>query len=405
MFCLLAGRPPFIGKSIPDIIHQVRYTEPPLVSRFAPTTPVELEAIIGKLLEKDPKKRIPTAIALTNLLAAMANTAPQTVLDPTAEPKTADEAAFVLSSEVTKPGSAAFDAGITQRPTAILPERPPSQSPNAVETIVHTAPPHPAAAETAPSTSAPTSRFTTVPEEELGKIDVSEGDEDGRWWWLKLAGAAVAAAAFLLLIWFATRPPSADQRFAEIGRLMEENDVAAAEGEIDQFLERFPDDPRRPEIEGYRQEIEVARLERVMERRARGMRVGEGMPLVEQTYLEAMQTARKDPSRAAEQLRWLIAAFGTQAEDDDVRACIELARKQLERLEKIAEQTAAEHRQTLRQRLDAADALRDDDPNTAREIWQGLVSLYQDQPWAAEAVAEAQKRLQETSPAEAASGP
>jgi hypothetical protein len=170
--------------------------------------------------------------------------------------------------------------------------------------------------------------------------------------------------------------------------------VAAAEDQIAAFLQRFPDDPRRGEIESYQQDIEVARLERVMERRARGARLGEGMSLVEETYLEAMETARKNPERAAKQLRSLIATFGVRP-DDDAAACIELAKKQLERLENIAEQTIQEHRQSLQERLAAAESLHRDDPHAAREIWQGIVALYRDQSWAAEAVARARQNLGE----------
>jgi eukaryotic-like serine/threonine-protein kinase len=398
IFYLLAGRPPFQGRSVPDIIHQVRFSEAPLVSRFAPTTPVELEAIIARLLEKDPKKRIPTAIALTNLLASMANIAPQTVLDtspPALEPE--DEAAFVLSSEMTKPGAAPFDAAVTDKPTAVVAE---SEAPRLdtgdAETLV-TAPNGDAfapAQDAAPS-AAPTSRFITVPEEELGRLDVAEAeDEEGSFGWFKLAAGIAVLAAFLMLAWRATRPPSADQLAAEIERLMDASDSTAAAAGIDDFLARFPDDPRRAAIEGYRQGLEVARLERLMERKARGSRVGEAMPLIETTYLRAMQTAQSDPARAIEELTSLIDVFGTQPETSGADSvCLELARKQLERLEQTMREAAGEHRTALARRLETAEALRESDPAAARSIWQGIVDLYRNYPWAAEAVAEAQKNL------------
>jgi serine/threonine-protein kinase len=400
MFYLLAGRPPFMGRSIPDIIHQVRYSEPPLVSRFAPTTPVELEAIIAKLLEKDPKKRVPTAIALTNLLASMANTAPQTVLEPAPPEKAEDDEAFILSSEMTKPGSVAFDPSITNKPTAIAADQ---EAVSLASRTAETMAPTPATdpVEISQAVAAPASRFTTVPQEELGRLEAAEatGDEEG-FGWLKLAGGVAVLALFLFVAWRATRPPTADQLFADVERLMEENDSTAAAAGIGDFLERFPDDPRRSEIEAYRQDVEVARLERSMERKARSSRIGETMSLVETTYLHAMQTAASDPGRAIEELESLIAVFGNQPESSGAdQACLDLARKQLERLQSIVQETSQQHRASLEQRLKKAQELREHDPEAARAIWRGIIELYATQAWAAEAVNEARQELEETSSA------
>jgi serine/threonine-protein kinase len=400
LFFLLAGRPPFQGRSIPDIIHQVRFSEAPLVSRFAPTTPVELEAIIARLLEKDPKKRLPTAIALTNLLASMANTAPQTMLDPESPPPPKeDEVAFILSSEMTRQRTAAFDAEVHSKPTAVAAEPAVVSSTGAAETLL-TAPAvdSPAVAQAiaaANAAPAPTSRFTTVPQEELGRLESADASDEGSYGWLKFAAAAAILAGFLFLAWRATRPPSADQLRAEIERLMEANDTTAAAAPIADFLERFPDDRRRPEIESYRQELEVARLERIMERRVRTSRIGETMPLLEATYLRAMHTAQSDPALAIDELRSLLAVFATQAESDAAdRACLELARKQLERLEQTVQSSAEEYRTSLQNRLREAESLRQSDPEAARAIWQGIIELFESRPWAAAAVAESRTNLQ-----------
>ena len=48
---------------------------------------------------------------------------------------------------------------------------------------------------------------------------------------------------------------------------------------------------------------------------------------------------------------------------------------------------------TLRRRLAAADSLAAQEPDRAAAIWEALVTLYGDKPWAAEIVEEAQERL------------
>jgi serine/threonine-protein kinase len=396
MFCLLAGRPPFQGRSIPDIIHQVRFNDAPLVSRYCATVPVGLENIVARLLEKDPKKRIPTALALLNLLQSMSTAQPQTMLDPAADAAPiADDDFEVAEGAATRGGDP--NSTLLQQPTA-QPSSGFSVQVNATqETLVHTAPTPPVeVAITAQPT--PTSSFTAVSQEELGQLDTAGSDED-QFVWLKMIAAGLTVLVAVGLIWYATRPPSADQLYARIAQTVEQSDATAAASEITAFLNRFPNDPRSAELNAYQQEIEVVRLERTLERRGRGLRVGEEMPLVQKTYLDAMRVAQNDPNQGAQMLAALIAVFGQSTDEDAaVKAAVELARKQWERLQQSADEAAKQHRETLQQRLDAADALQTSDRDAARAIWRGLVDLYEDSPWASEQVLEAKRKLAESEP-------
>ena len=71
LYALLTGRPPFTGKTVLEVITALHKTDPIPVRRLAPDTPAEFEQIIHQLLEKDPQKRIPTALALGKRLKAM----------------------------------------------------------------------------------------------------------------------------------------------------------------------------------------------------------------------------------------------------------------------------------------------------------------------------------------------
>ncbi len=395
MFCLLAGRPPIQGRSLPEIIHQVRYTEAPPVGRFAPGVPVELETIIARLLEKDPKQRIPTALALINLFQAMLNSAPETMVDVSAaDPPTLSpgDDEFIVATDATAMSVEGFDSQVTHRPTVVVD---PSAAPQAAsdETVIHTAPSSITPAPEPPPPAPPPSRFTVVPEEELGKLESDTQIEDeGIWGWLMWAAGALAVVALLAFGWYMTRPWTADQLFTHIENKIAQGDATAA-NDIAEFLERFPDDPRASDVENYQQDLEVARLERILERRARTARLGEGVSLVEWTYLDALQTARTDPRQAIEKFTALIAVYRDEPSNSTAAACVELARKQRERLQQTLNQREEKYRRELERRLQTADVLEATDPAAAAEIWRGVIELYGNQPWAQAAVEQAKNRL------------
>lgn len=61
LYCLLAGRPPFIGRSPNEILDQVRAATPAPVRQLEPRAPADLAAIAEKALQRDPVCRFPSA--------------------------------------------------------------------------------------------------------------------------------------------------------------------------------------------------------------------------------------------------------------------------------------------------------------------------------------------------------
>jgi serine/threonine protein kinase len=61
VFELLTGRPPFVAGGDGEVMAMHIYEPPPRLSNLAPHLPVELDALLAKLLTKDPADRIPSA--------------------------------------------------------------------------------------------------------------------------------------------------------------------------------------------------------------------------------------------------------------------------------------------------------------------------------------------------------
>src|SRR6266536_5256865 len=64
LFYLLAGRPPFIGANALSVIRQAAATPAPKLWSFVPSLGRDLETIVARCLERDPKARYQTAGAL-----------------------------------------------------------------------------------------------------------------------------------------------------------------------------------------------------------------------------------------------------------------------------------------------------------------------------------------------------
>ncbi|HET9621481.1 MAG TPA: serine/threonine-protein kinase [Kofleriaceae bacterium] len=61
LFEMLTGRPPFLSAGSGEIMAMHMFEPPPRLSNLAPHLPVELDALLAKLLTKAPEDRIPSA--------------------------------------------------------------------------------------------------------------------------------------------------------------------------------------------------------------------------------------------------------------------------------------------------------------------------------------------------------
>ncbi len=387
LYVLLTGRPLYRGKSLPEILLKQRLEQPPPLGQLVPDVPAEMQQVVMQLLAKDPDERIPTAGALLRRLEAIERSLPAAGADaavssppaPAVPPE--DLAPTLITKSIPSlpgagPAAAAEDLPGTEVTAALPPPTgpPPGPPPEAVK---------------------PAGRFTLVGKEELDRTEPAHPAAP------YLSFQTVALAAGLLAvagaIFWLLQPPSAQGLFERIVARARRNDAESqrqAGEDIEEFLRRFAGDPRCAELRRKQEEIELDRLQRKFDLRAKGLGAADSLLPVEQAYLDALNYARLDPQRGMTKLQALLDLYGDQlAAAAHAGQCAELARRRLAQLKEQFNAPAGDCNKFLAERLDEADRLGRTDPERAKTIYRAVIELYARKPWAAAAVRRARDAL------------
>jgi serine/threonine-protein kinase len=390
MFTLLAGRPPFRASSFVEMLQLQRFSEAQPVSRFAPDTPAELDRIIAQLLEKDPAKRFSNALMLARSLEAMER--------GLSVSSARDD--FVINDP--KRTSQPHLAGLDPYAATLVPSDDPlvEQGPVARAqdgTVIHsgkTIEPQRTEAAVAPAT-----RFTKVKE---------EAQAPGVWYQEltqvlfapQSLGLVVALVAMLAGAWYLLRPLSADRLYDQTISYVGDGEIESlrkAEPGMNEFLERFPDDPRTEEFETYKQQLVLARKARHARLYGRTSGKRRITSPIERAFLEATQLAAFDPDAAIVRLQAIVELYGSgELEDEQGVEFVEIARQELEALNAQLAAETIEQRKLLENRAKRARQLEQDQPQAARRMWEAVVELYGEKPWAAPIVKEAKRAISRT---------
>ena len=440
MFAMLAGRPPFQGKQVTDVIESQRRAAPPRISALVADVPPALDQLIDKLLSKDPAARPANALALGRLLSAIdaetpAPSKPATQVDAQPAANSADSADSVDLFAATQPHTPAPDAGApfpdTMPDDGIIWAQKPATGVDggiaATQAFTGNRPHHTtqfSAAGAAPSSAdkslSPSSstvvdrparnRFTTVEELDKQARERADRDRNRQRFWQALTVvatvAALAAGGYLLF-----KPLSADEIYDRIKQIQAQADVPGSEIDlrdarpsIELFLARHGGDPRAAEVKALEQSLDLDALEKRSRRRVLGNRA---IPPIERDYRAAMDREAESPSACREALEALLALHGTPSADktEDDELWFALIRRQIDRLEPLAAREQKEDAARTAAILEQADALaaraaalpdpaqRDKALADRRTLLEGLIELYAKRPHAAKAVAAAKDKL------------
>lgn len=400
LFALLVGHPPFASATATEILNKLRCQSVPNVRQQVPEIPAELELIIKQLLEKQPARRIATALAAANRLKAMEyGLSVETKLASGAEDFDAGDDAGQGSDT---PEAPSMSAG-TEETGATGPVEGSNEAKGSLEQYHRPTVAVPEGEEGAPpeansSNESQSTHFTTFDEEAQRRVASMTAADDTEPLWRKIIPLLTAVLLFVAAVVYFSLPESAQSLYQHIMSAAEEGSPAqlvTVEAEIDEYLERFPNGKRYGEVLELRRELDLYRLEKQYERRARLRRNAEDLGPVERAYVDATRLAKTDPLAAAEQLGALIDVYtGAKLSEED-RRCLKLAREQQQDFEQQARELFGDQLQVLQERLDAADAMAADQPDRARAVRRGIVTLYRAEPWAEPAVDRARAALQD----------
>ncbi|HJQ82225.1 MAG TPA: serine/threonine-protein kinase, partial [Lacipirellulaceae bacterium] len=437
MYALLAGRPPFRAKSLPQMLQLQRFASPEPVRRYAPDTPEQLERVIMQLLAKNPSERYPNTQVLARHLQAMVMALSRPAHDDFAlENEHRDAGAsdpkvdYSMAVDVTKSESqishvdGAGQSAIEPQPAArkidshnaatlaaeeLKQERAPAAngSPPAVATVDGAAPPP----------SARSVRFTTIEAEEARL----RAEQQRSWITvaLQLAGLAAVLGGMAALALYLSRPPTADELYQTITSNTSADDdtsLGNVEREINEFLAMYPKDSRAAELVRYREQVLLDKMERKLQREARGNGSAESQLIpAERLYLRAVGMANETPEAAAATLKSLMDLYGAEAtrgggddtansqttrpHDDDARKRIKIVVQLAKRRLATLQTTIAKERNVqladLKERIQAAERLVKRDPDRAAAMYQAIIDLHANDGWAADLVQKARDQLTE----------
>lgn len=408
MYAMLAGRAPFTGKSVTQVINALQRDRPVPIDLIRPDVPDELVELIHELLEKSPEDRPPTALAVMNRLKAMkvgleriqTVASDQGAISESSDDSLLDEdlltdgkqpAVSVSQGRVRK--ETGYDAPATSDGKTnssgsddlvlVSPEEP------TVMSVGNVGPTRliESLDEDAEATSHKT-HFQTVPDSRSnpGVFSDSDAGGDNRWiLWCKVLGMISVLVFGVVLFLWAMRVPSADELYMDA--------LTGNTGAIQAFLQLYPNDPRYTEVE----DLQVSnKLQGVLNRLKTQSQFGiTELSPSEESFMNVMLDRELEPTRAAGRIEnWLnVYDSGGDVDDGQLDELIFLAKREQQRLLARAPLNAVDNRAVnllnrIRQVLDS------NDPERVRKELNGIVDTFEKIDWAAPAVREARSQLE-----------
>ena len=411
-YAAIAGRAPFEGKNIPEILFNVRYGALKSLASLEPSVPKELDLLIEELLRREPSMRPPTALVVGNRLQALRvglamrardklsaktevrNLKEMTSIDINDDASLMHEVKSILPTENTI-------AGATHQSHSSNGERTNDSSPSIAGPNDKTRLASQSAFELSEQPSGiehmGKTNFTEVQEDDRRRsiLPSSEHDQLPAWsQWVSIGGliAALIACAFGIF-WF-SQAPSANSLYHEIASAMEAPDdeqLLSIEPTAERFKKLYPNDPRSTEVDAILREIESIHSILQMQRKAKRGSTDQ-LDAIEQAFLECIKAQAIDTALAQRKLNALATVFSANEKlSPRQRQIVDLAKRMADRITVEAKQTRHPAIESLEEQMIWAEA--NLAPKTRAAWLKGLIELFEDKAWARQVIASAKVKL------------
>ena len=419
MYAMLSGRAPFAGKSVPEVLYAVRYSPTPDTTPLAPDAPPDLHALIAEMLEKDPLKRPPTALVIGNRLKAIQQAITKFESDqqrtsqsnPEIKPgsKPAQESigkeltSIDLNDEHDEELRATGHQSNQDQPTAIASESVMERlaGPTRVKSIdaqISVDKPEeeyegyesdlPSSEHPLPSNA---THFTTVSKADAHKFTIggSPNDSVGTSAWFQYVSVAVMTAILLLMLglaWHFMQPRNADQLYEVISQATESGDpsqLSGVHGELEEFVTRFPNDPRSAEARNWLDEIAFLRRARFVKTKSRlGIK---DLTAVEQGFLSCVEAIDNNLPDAAKKLDAFVEVYDhSQDLSEDDRRLVDSAKYARGTLSSREVASSSQSSAELEAIIREAESKLSNEKLPA--FYRSIIELYADKPWAQDTI-------------------
>ena len=412
-YAALAGRAPFVGKNLPEILFNVRYGALKPLASLEPSVPKELCDLIDELLRREPSMRPPTALVVGNRLQALRAglaTRAREMLSEKSEVRNLKEMTSIDMND---------DPSLMHEVKSISPND------STIGGATHLSPSKnvPRAKESGPSIAGPDDNtrlalspsgiaFSQQPSgiEYMGKTNfievqdvdrrrsimpVAEHDQMPAWTqWVSIGGLIATLIVCAFGIYWFSLAPSANNLYQEIASAMDATDdeqLLAIEPTAELFKKLYPNDPRFVDVDVLLREIDSLHSIRQMQRKAK--RGGtDQLDAVEQAFLECIKAQNIDTALAQRKLSALATVFSSNEKlTSRQRQIVDLAKRMADKM--IHEVKPSRHPaiESLEEQMIWAEA---NLAPTTRAAWlKGLIELFEDKAWARELIASARSKL------------
>ncbi len=421
-YAALAGRPPFMGKNIQEILFNLRYGVLTPLRTLAPDAPKELCDLVEELLRREPSMRPPTVLVVGNRLqsmrAGLSKRAREKQTDKT-EVRNLKELTSIDMNDIMIPGSDTGFLSMKQDDATPIPGEnkknrthltapsvagPDEQTQFAKSNSEFDYSEHPSGIDQVSKTY-----FTEVGDDDRRRfrIVMSEPEPISNWaQWISIGGLMITLLGCAVGIYWFSLPPSANTLYQQIAASMnsaDDDQIMAIEPALERFKELYPTDSRIEDVEVLQAEIDSMRSIRQLQRKAR--RTGsEQLDPVEQAFLECTKAQSLDTELAKRKLRAMVTVFAANEKlSSRQQQFVTSAKRMLEKLDSEGSPSRNPAMETLEKQMIWADA--NLAPSPRAEWLKSLIELFEEKSWSRELIASAKLKLMAIEKSAAAQNP